>query len=86
MTTSTFFKNNTLQYDVALFEPNVPGFAPHAKKNEPLQTVEVEIATIHAPGPRPIVHSPPTYEEETKGPKEARGTSFNQFTSGDLSF
>lgn len=52
----------------------------HAKKDEPWHVVEVEIATVHAPGPRPIAYSPPSYEEEEKEQaQETRGTQFNAF-------
>lgn len=59
------------QYDVALFEPKASGFAPRPREDDLFQTAEVEIATMRAPGPRPVAHSPPTYSEETDGPSVA---------------
>ena len=82
--------HNLLQYDVAMFQPKATGFHVHARggSEEPLQAMDVEIATVFAEGPRPVVYAPPTYEEEAKhnhsSASEARGTLSNSFKSYDL--
>ncbi|KAI0085167.1 hypothetical protein BDY19DRAFT_897145 [Irpex rosettiformis] len=71
-----------LSYDVALFDPVIPGFVlTIGQKNKALQSVEVEVATVYPSGPRPIAYSPPSYEEENANqPVETRNTRFNHFS------
>ena len=75
--------NSTLceKYDVAMFEPSIPGFVlsnAQKDKDKVLQSVEVEVATAYAPGPRPIAYSPPNYDDESLA-KETGETRFLQF-------
>ena len=64
-----------------MFEPVIPGFVPiNAQIDKALQSIVVEVVTAYAPGPRPMVYSPPNYEDENaKQPSEALKTRFNQF-------
>ncbi|KAI0690120.1 hypothetical protein BC835DRAFT_1418034 [Cytidiella melzeri] len=77
-----------LTYDVALFEPEISGFAPdNAHKAKAVQTVEVEVATAYAPGARPISYSPPTYYDETESQtSQGNGTRFNAFNPDVLAY
>ncbi|KAI0690121.1 hypothetical protein BC835DRAFT_1418035 [Cytidiella melzeri] len=68
-----------LYYNVVLFEPKVEGFDPdggHKNVGE-VRLVEVEVATVHAPGPRPISYAPLTNYDAIEVPTpEDRKTRF----------
>ncbi|KAI0339812.1 hypothetical protein BDW22DRAFT_1486519 [Trametopsis cervina] len=54
-------------YDVALLAPTVPAFSLADAKNmkdKLFQTIEVEVATAYARGPRPIAYSKPIFDAE----------------------
>ncbi|KAI0701346.1 hypothetical protein BC835DRAFT_1411493 [Cytidiella melzeri] len=50
-----------ISYDVALYSPNAVAFVT-SSTSSPLQTVDVEIATVYADGPRPVKYAPPQYD------------------------
>lgn len=53
-----------VHYKIALFPSQVTGFVPSDDLNMTLLTLEVEIVTAYAPGPRPLVYATPDSRED----------------------
>lgn len=65
----------SVQYEVAMYLPEVAGFVPN--ESGKLQSVPVEVFTMYATGPRPVVYSSP---EQNVTPNEEPGTRYNPIT------
>lgn len=55
------------QYTVAMYPPSAPDFDPVEKAIHVLAEERVEIATVYAKGPHPIMYTPVVENDKTSG-------------------